>query len=354
MFLCSTQAAATWWAKIYTVPVIYIPIGFLSFVGRLTQNPPRKILRALMGMSAIFIYMDFAGSLVAPAVPKYGFRYMIQAGPTYILLIPFFLVIVLVSLMLQVKALKVSDSHQQNVLRLILLSTAVGFCGGSANLYVPYHSWHYPLNPYANLTIVLFVIMVCFAILKHRLMDITIIIRKTLIYSAVMGSLTAIYLATISVFSRVFAGLAGFQTVVSSAVAAGLIAFCFQPLRRRVQGFVDAKFFRQYVDRDEKLYELSREVITHTTPEAMGQALIHVLNETLHPKGGALFLRLPDGSGFARVSEIGISALPKRMDEDNELTRYFKDHPQPFVQDMSEEIGRSESTRSKEEREDAA
>jgi hypothetical protein len=151
-----------------------------------------------------------------------------------------------------------------------------------------------------------------------------------------------------------FENFSGYQTLFSSAAAAGLISFCFQPLRKRVQSFIDKKFFRQYVDREEKLYELSREVITHTTPEAMGGALMHVLDEALHPKGGALFLRSRDGGGFTPVSRIGSSALPERMDEDNELARYFKDHPQPFVRDLSDELGESRSTRLKEEREDAA
>jgi len=353
MFFCSTPEAATWWAKIYTIPVIYIPIGFLNFVGRLTQNPPKKILRVLMVMSIAFIYMDLTGSLVAPAIPKYGFRYMIQAGPAYILLIPFFLVIVLMSLMIQFKALKVAESHQQNVLRLILLSTAVGFGGGSANLYVPYRSWHYPVNPYANLTIVLFVVMVCYAILKHRLMDITIIIRKTMVYAGVMAILTTTYLGVVALFAKVFEGISGSQTVFPSVLAAALITVFFQPLRKRIQAFVDRKFFRSYVDREEKLYELSREVITHATPEAMSQALMRVLQESLHPKVGVLYLKSREGSGFVPTGAWG-SQAGSLMPDDNPLARYFVAHPQPFVQDLSDELGESRSTRLENKREDAA
>jgi hypothetical protein len=196
--------------------------------------------------------------------------------------------------------------------------------------------------------------MVTYAITKHKLLDITPIIRKTIVYSVVMGTLTVIYISIVALFAHVFEGLTGYQTIFSSAMAAGLITIGFQPLRKRVQHFVDSKFFRQYVDREEKLYELSREVITHTTPEAMGSVLLRVIEEALHPKGGALFLRARDGSGFVPIASVGSSALPERMDEYNGLAQYFKEHPQPFVQDMSESIGRSESTRLKEEREDAA
>ena len=123
-------------------------------------------------------------------------------------------------------------------------------------------------------------------------MDITVIIRKTLVYSSVMGILASIYLIVIAVFARLFEGLTGYQTVFSSTIAAALIAFCFQPLKKRVQMLVDRKFFRSYVDREEKLYELSREVITHTTPEAMAQALMRVLQESLHPKVGRFIFEI--------------------------------------------------------------
>jgi len=249
------------------------------------------------------------------------------------------------------RAYRLSSGLKKNQFRYVFFAYVIGYFGGS-QAFLPIFGLH--MMPFANVMVAVCMWILLYSILNHRLMDITIIIRKTLIYSTVMGTLAITYLLTITIFARVFEGLTGSMTVFSSSVAAGLITLCFQPLRKRVQAFVDGKFFRQYVDREEKLYELSREVITHTTPEAMGQALIHVLEETLHPKGGALYLRSKDGSGFSRVSSIGTFDLPERMDEENELARYFKDHPQPFIREVSDEVAESRSTRLKEGREAAA
>mgnify|MGYP000573645710 CR=1 FL=1 len=130
----------------------------------------------------------------------------------------------------------------------------------------------------------------------------------------------------------------------SSALAAGLITIGFQPLRKRVQAFVDSKFFRQYVDREEKLYELSREVITHTTPEAMAEALMHVLKDTLHPKSGVLYLKSRQGTGFEPMAAWG-DAAKTSMPEANVLASYFADHPQPFVHEVSDDVGGPRDTR---------
>jgi hypothetical protein len=181
-----------------------------------------------------------------------------------------------------------------------------------------------------------------------------IIFRKTLVYTVVAGALIALYLGTTTLLAHLFEGLTVHQTLFSSAVAAGLMTVSFQPLLKRVGAFFDHKFFQLHIDREEKLYELSREVITHTTPEAMGEALMRVIEDALHPKSGTLFLRSPDRNGFVRASGVGSSTLPARMQEDNALALYFRDHPQPFVQDIPSELGRSHSTRLKEERKDAA
>jgi hypothetical protein len=196
--------------------------------------------------------------------------------------------------------------------------------------------------------------IVAYAVVSHRLMDISVIIRKTLIYSVVTSALTVIYMGIVMLFTNVFEGFAGYQTIFSSAIAAGLITICFQPLRKRVQAFVDRKFFRQYVDREEKLYELSREVITHTTTDAMGTALTRVLDETLHPKMCALYLRSASGSHFELSSGSNIASLPPMLEDDNDLSLYFKDHPQPFLLDIDSADGRSYSTRLKDDREDVA
>ncbi len=245
---------------------------------------------------------------------------------------------------------KTNNAIEKNKIKYMFLAFLIAYIGSVD--YLP--TFGLNVYPFGFLTITCFVAISGYTISRHRLMDITIIIRKTLIYSVVTGSLTILYLGVIALFARIFQGLAGYQTIFSSAVAAGMITVCFQPLRKKVQAFVDSKFFRQYVDREEKLYELSREVITHTTPEAMAQSLIRVLGDTLHPKSSALYLRSRDGNGFVLASQQGGIDLPITMAESNVLTNYFVDHPQPFVQQDLPIEGESLDTRRPPRSEEAA
>ena len=330
------------------IPTFYL--HHLTYLFNIVQSH-LKLLRTMYGINIIGGLISFHPLYISTVMPIAGFPYWPVAGPLYTPFLVVFFATVCYGMYLIAHHLREASGVQRNQLRYVMLGTLIGWGGGATNFPLWYGV---KILPFGNVLVSGYIVCVAYAIIKHRLMDISVIIRKTLVYTAVMAILTSIYLVVVALFARIFQGLTGYQTVFSSAAAAALITLGFQPLRKRVQTFVDRKFFRQYVDREEKLYELSREVITHTTPEAMGGALMHVLDDTLHPKGGALFLRSREGGGFTRVSSLGSSALPERMEEENELARYFKDHPQPFIQDMADDIGQSLSTRLKADREAAA
>ena len=197
---------------------------------------------------------------------------------------------------------RTATGHLRKQLQYVLVASLVGW-GGGLTEFPLWYNVHIP--PYGHILVSAYVLITSYAIYKHRLMDISLIIRRTLIYTRVMGLLTAMYLVVITEMTHIFEGLTGSEPIFSTAIVACIITLLFQPLRKRVEAFVDAKFFRQYVDREQKLYELSREVITHTTPEAMGKALQQVLMETFHPKTGALYVRSRDGAGFFGSNTMG-------------------------------------------------
>ncbi len=324
---------------------IGLPPLFVAFVKAYLDRPLRRDRLVLLssGFSAVLLCLALIRPMdFIPRLQRVGVAYIPLAGVLLWVFALQYTVLIIVGVGLLIKDLRYQSTAQRNKTRYILIGCFLGFLGGFTTF--PPSLGIVKQYPYGVIVIPLYSLLITYAILKHRLMDISIIIRRTLVYSTVMVSLTVVYLSVVALFARVFEGVAGYQTVFSSALAAGLITFCFQPLRKRVQAFVDIKFFRQYVDREEKLYELSREVITHTTPEAMGQALMRVLSETLHPKAGVLYLRSRDGSGFAAIASSG-NGPHEKMPEDNPLARYFTDHPQPFVQEMPEDLGKPRNTR---------
>lgn len=347
---------STRWFFLYLANLIAIgiPATYFCFVKSFVDDPSRlsQSHKWAIGLSsALFLASLCFPKLFVPGLQRIDSTHLPVAGPLMWIFALQFLGLTLAGAWALVAAALRQRGAQRNKTLYVLLGCVIGLCGGFTTF--PPTLGIGKAYPYGIALTPVYSILITYAIVKHRLMDITVIIRKTMVYAGVMAILTTTYLAIVALFAKVFEGISGSQTVFPSVLAAALITVFFQPLRRRIQAFVDRKFFRSYVDREEKLYELSREVITHTTPEAMAQALMRVLQESLHPKVGVLYLKSREGGGFVPTGAWG-SQAGDPMPDDNPLARYFTAHPQPFVQDVTDELGESRSTRLKNEREDAA
>ena len=129
------------------------------------------------------------------------------------------------------------------------------------------------------------------AILKHRLYDIDIIINRTLVYGSLTALLVVLYFGGIVMLQRLFRSLTG-QRVYQLAVVAStlLIAALFTPLRRRIQSFIDRRFYRKKYDARKTLEGFSTKLRDETDLEALRDDLVGVVRETLQPAHVSLWL----------------------------------------------------------------
>ena len=97
-------------------------------------------------------------------------------------------------------------------------------------------------------TFVAIYVAVGFAILRHRLYDIDVIINRTLVYSALTATLVALYFGGIVVLQRLFVALTGEKSTLAVVASTLVIAALFNPSRGRIQSFIDPRFYRRKYD----------------------------------------------------------------------------------------------------------
>ena len=143
----------------------------------------------------------------------------------------------------------------------------------------------------ALLSFVTIPLAVGFAVLRYRLYDIDTLINRTLVYGSLTAMLVALYFGGIVVLQRVFVILTGQRSTIAVVVSTLLIAALFNPLRRRIQSFIDRRFYRRKYDARKTLESFSAKLRDETDLEALNNDLLGVVRETMAPAHVSLWLR---------------------------------------------------------------
>ncbi len=135
---------------------------------------------------------------------------------------------------------------------------------------------------------------VALAILRYRLYDIDIIIRRTLIYSVLTATLAAVYFGSVVLVQRIFRAVIGPSNDLAIVISTLAIAVLFTPLRRRIQNVMDRRFYRRKYDAEQTLERFSRTLRDAVDLETLKSSMLNVIEETMQPTHVALWVRYGD------------------------------------------------------------
>ena len=280
----------------YVFPLLFIPLFFP------TGKPPSRRWRWVvflgLGLCAFFLlYATFMTELFPPtddswSVPnpigflsKDSFPY-----PVWVALLFAFAISCVASLFIRYRRAKSSEREQIKWLlyavSLFVLLYAISFVSNSLPGVV--NDLVSLITPFA---ILLLPAAIAIAILRYRLYDIDVIIRKTVVYAVLTGLLGLVYFGVIVVLQSIFETVSGEQSPIAIVVSTLVIAALFGTLRRRVQDFIDRRFYRRKYDAEKTLSAFAQFVRDETDLEALKAELQRVVQDTMQPDMAVLWLK---------------------------------------------------------------
>jgi hypothetical protein len=142
------------------------------------------------------------------------------------------------------------------------------------------------------------------AIFRYRLYDIDVIINRTLVYGSLTGMLALVYFGGVALTQAILRTLTSEEQLPQLVVVAStlVVAALFNPLRGRIQSFIDRRFYRSKYDARKTLEAFSVKLRDETDLETLNDDLVGVVRETMQPAHVSLWLR-PDATHTAKRAQ---------------------------------------------------
>jgi hypothetical protein len=298
------------WMWAPTVGLLGVYLILLFPDGRL----PSKRWRPLAWLSgAVIVSMSIGGALSPGRMADLGgvrnpfglveHPWVAEATQSVTLLLPLCMLAAATSLVL--RFLRSGGEEREQIKWLAFAASILGL--GFASLVIPgivspndgggaNPLWENLLEDAVTLSFAGVPIAVGIAILRYRLYEIDLIINRALVYGSLTATLLALYFGVIVVLQRAFVLLTGQQSTLAVVASTLLIAALFDPLRRRIQSYIDRRFYRRKYDARKTLEGFSIKLRDETDLQTLNNDLVSVVQETMQPAHVSLWLRTDTAS----------------------------------------------------------
>jgi signal transduction histidine kinase len=255
-------------------------------------------------LSIILFLVYLSGAFAFAAyIPELGIFWW-KAKPIYHIYVMHLFAAAIYGEMLLYRAYKISSGIKKNQILYLFWASALGFaCGATGFLPI-----YFPILPLGFLLFYVYPLIILYAMVRYRLMDVRIIIRKGLAYSISIAIFTALYLIFILFLGQLLQTRVGYDPFIVGGVFIFVFAFAFQPLKDRIQDFIDNRFYKSKYSYQNMLKHLSQYAVSVIELDKLLKLVSGKVKDIMKLEGAAILIEEKD--------LVGNSALVKLLNKE--------------------------------------
>lgn len=327
-FITDVESSALFWGRFLNLSALFIPLFFFHFVLCFTNKINDKIKELFfyyfIFLACFFTAIILPNTFIPFVKPAVSFKFYPKPGFLYYGFSLIFAYLVIYGIILLFKDLNSSFGVRKNQIKYLLFGVFVGFAGGSNTFFPVFNLKIYPLGTYL---VPVYVLTVAYAIVRHQLMDIEVIIKRSLVFAGTFIFAFGVFVAVTLTVSQLIGG----GRILSLAISSLIIVIGLRPIETWLIDATDKFLFQKKYEYKEIIRVFIGEVITKLNLDDVINSTLKILDETIHPYASGIFILNKVDDKYQLYNTIGLEDKNTSFTSESKLVIYLKRSGNPAI-----------------------
>ena len=338
MSISLTRSSADFWIMIHYMGASLIPATFASFIYTFLKiGEKRKGLVLFWWMvGAVFFVMTILkqNAFVFASSAKPFFRYYTNGGFLYPVYAVLFFICISDCVVCLIRGLSAAPSKNvtKTHIQYILWATGIGFLGGWTAFFPVFN---FQIYPFGMLVVFLYPVIMAYAIIKHQLLDIEVIIRRTAVFTGLFAFVYGVFSIFTIIGQEFFKSIFHDSLWLSTLPTVVVITLALRPLENFLTTATDRFLFQRKFDYKVLLKTFTNEVLTVLDLQKLTEQTVAELNKIIKLESTGILLLDKDAKIYKSAATVGIKDKVLSFSENSAVIAYLKQTHEPILKDKN-------------------
>jgi len=312
------------WTRANLSCVVFMPVLFVSFINSFlgTWEKNKRAIRSFYIFSLLFLVLVQTGLFMNELSPTQHYRYYPKGGFVYAAFAFFFIFQIISGFAELFRSYIRSEGAKKNQIIYIITASFIGF-GAGVLWFLPVFG--VDIYPFGIFIMPFYLFIGAYAIMKHRLLDIKIVVSRGISYALLLTLFTGFYMLFFVTVFEVFRSNERMAFTIPAVVSVLCFSVFFDPLRKVFQRFADKVIFGDKYDYQGTLKKLSFAVSSCLDLESLVCAALSGLGDIFKTEDIAVYLENKTGNGYGLIKRSGFrGVLDETFPKDHKMSSLYR------------------------------